>query len=113
MVTNEENDIYMDGTNDIAVSYEKEALAECIDSLIRCQLGEVQYNNKIGIPYFETVFSFGLSKAKLWESYVIEAIESFEDVISVRSFEYKVDNGKIKYEALIQTRFGDVSLGDT
>jgi len=83
-------DIYMDvSTNQLAMSYDKEAYANIIEDSLRTLEGELQLDTEGGIPYLRTVFE-SLDKIPIWMFYVRKRVMSFDfvkDGVSLVTFE--------------------------
>ena len=108
--TDENNDVFLDGTHNIALCEGVEAIAQVIENVVRCQKGELQLDIERGIPYFETVFSSGIADIDIWKSYMIDAIENVSGVNSVVSFDITITGDVLKYVAEIDTIYGTATI---
>lgn len=106
---NQNNDIYVDTSGNIAMGKDKYALSDICKNKVLTTLGEPEYNQTAGIPYFETVFC-DTPKIDLFQTAVIETIEQTDNVNRVTNFDYDQDNGVLSYSLIINTDFGDIQL---
>lgn len=106
---NQNNDIYVDTSGNIAMGKDKYALSDICKNKVLTTLGEPEYNQSAGIPYFETVFC-DTPKIDLFQTAVIETIEQTDNVNRVTSFDYNQDNGVLSYSLIINSDFGDIQL---
>ena len=106
---NQNNDIYVDTSGNIAMGKDKYALSDICKNKVLTTLGEPEYNQTAGIPYFETVFC-DTPKIDLFQTAVIETIEQTDNVNRVTNFDYDQNNGVLSYSLIINTDFGDIQL---
>lgn len=106
---NQNNDIYVDTSGNIAMGKDKYALSDICKNKVLTTLGEPEYNQTAGIPYFETVFC-DTPKIDLFQTAVIETIEQTDNVNRVTNFDYDQDNGVLSYSLIINSDFGDIQL---
>lgn len=109
ITTNEINDFYIDSRGNIATSEDIEALANVSKNKVLTNLGEPEYNQQDGIPYFETIFT-DTPKIDLFQAAVVKSIESLDDVQRVSNFEYTVNNGVFSYSLIEKTSYGDIQI---
>lgn len=109
IATNENNDLYIDSSGNLAVSYDIYALSNVIKNKALTTLGEPQYNIQDGIPYFETIFT-DTPSIDLYQAKLIKDIENTENTERVVSFEYTDSNGILNYKATIQSTYGEIEL---
>lgn len=107
--TNENNDIFIDSTGNIATSEDIQALANVSKNKALTTLGEPEYNQLDGIPYFETIFT-DTPKIDLFQAAMINSMESQEEVQRVSNFEYTVNNGVFSYSLIEKTTYGDITI---
>lgn len=107
--TNENNDIFIDSTGNIATSEDIQALANVSKNKALTTLGEPEYNQLDGIPYFETIFT-DTPKIDLFQAAMINSMESQDEVQRVSNFEYTVNNGVFSYSLTEKTTYGDISI---
>lgn len=105
------NDLYLDSGNNIAFVSNLEALKHVVENVVRTQFGELQLNSTKGIPYFETIFS-SRTNVDYWKAYMIDAIESVDNVDSCELFEIDIseDTQILTYRAYIKSTFGEFSI---
>jgi len=106
----EYNDIAI-RNRDFAFSEGKHAYADIIAAAVLTVRGELIYNIRQGIPYFDTAFLSPIYLAS-WAADVQKRIKEFDFVEDIKSFEYDFDPdaGKVKYTASIQTDAGLVTV---
>ena len=109
LATNENNDLYVDASGNLGVSNDIYALSNVIKNKALTTLGEPQYNQQNGIPYFETIFT-DTPSIDLYQAKLINDIENTENVERVVSFNYTDNNGILNYTVTIQTAYGDITL---
>lgn len=109
IATDENNDIYLDEFGNLAVLTGIEAVAQVCRNKILTAYGELVYDTTAGIPYFETIFN-DPPNIELFQNAVVEDLETMEDVVAVKSFEYSVNTDVLSYAAVIQTIYGDLKL---
>lgn len=107
--TNENNDIFTDTTGNISTSENISALANISKNKVLTTLGEPEYNQLDGIPYFETIFT-DTPKIDLFQAAVVDALESLDGVQRVSNFEYTQNNGVFSYSLLETTTYGNITL---
>ena len=109
IATNENNDIYINSSGNISTSQDIFALANISKNKALTTLGEPEFNQLEGIPYFETVFA-DTPKIDLFQAALFTAIESLEGVKRVLSFDYEQKNNIFSYTLKEQTQYGDIIL---
>ena len=107
--TNENNDIFLDSSGNIATSTDINALANVSKNKVLTTLGEPEYNQLDGIPYFETIFT-DTPKIDLFQAAVIDTLESLNEVQRVTNFDYEQNNGVFSYSLIEKTIYGDIEL---
>lgn len=107
--TNENNDIFLDSSGNIATSTDINALANVSKNKVLTTLGEPEYNQLDGIPYFETIFT-DTPKIDLFQATVIDTLESLDEVQRVTNFDYEQNNGVFSYSLIEKTTYGDIQL---
>lgn len=107
--TNENNDIFLDSSGNIATSTDINALANVSKNKVLTTLGEPEYNQLDGIPYFETIFT-DTPKIDLFQAAVIDTLESLDEVQRVTNFDYEQNNGVFSYSLIEKTTYGDIEL---
>lgn len=106
------SDISIDG-GDFKIATGKYAYAVILKDAICTCLGEIQLNENLGIPYFETIFrSVGMED--VWRYYVKQQIRAFDFVKSLDSMNVNIDCEKktLSYTATISTDLGVVEISN-
>jgi hypothetical protein len=109
ILTDSNNDIYIDSSGNIAMDIDIVALGNVAKNKVLTTLGEPQYNQLAGIPYFETVFCDNPQIA-LFQTAVIQSIKTVDNVLNVTDFNYKQNNNILSYSLTINSIFGDIQL---
>lgn len=105
---NDNNDIYIDKSGNLAIKKDLEAMGDVFVNKTQTLKNELLYSDK-GIDYFNTIFS-SPSYPDLFQNELTNQIENTESTISVDDFEGEIKDGMYKYQAKIQTEFGEVYL---
>ena len=106
---NQNNDIYIDTSGNIAIKNDIEALADISKNKVLTTLGEPEYNQLEGIPYFDTIFCDN-PKIDLFQAAIIQTLKDTENVSDVNNFNYTQNKGVFSYSVTINSDFGDVQL---
>ena len=109
ITTNKNNDIFVDATGNLATKNDIEALANVSVHTVLTALGEPEFNQTDGIPYFQTIFT-DTPQIELFQAAIISALESLESVQRVSDFEYTQNNGVFSYSLKEHTIYGDIVL---
>ena len=109
IATNSDNDIYRDVSGNLAMLTDIKALANVSKNVVLTTLGEPQYDQQNGIPYFETIFT-DTPKIDLFQAAQVDALEKLADVNRVSNYEYTQENGIYSYSLIEHTTFGDIQL---
>ena len=107
--TDENNDIFINTSGNIATSEDITALANVSKNKALTNLGEPQFNQLEGIPYFETIFT-DTPKIDLFQASMVNAMAQLEYVNRVSDFEYSINNDIFSYSLLEHTDFGDIQI---
>ena len=105
----ENNDIFLDGLNNIGSAEDAEALASIVMHRQRTVLGELRYNTSAGIPYFTTVFATP-PDLRMFEAFIIADTQTIPGVIGVDSFNVSVRDNTVKFDMRINTEFGRIAV---
>ena len=109
IATNSDNDIYIDSNGDFALLTDINALANISRNVVLTNLGEPEFNQQDGIPYFETVFT-DTPKIDLLQAAQVATLERLENVNRVSNYEYNQENGIYSYSLIEHTTFGDIII---
>ena len=109
IATNSDNDIYIDSNGNLALLTDINALANISRNVVLTNLGEPEFNQQDGIPYFETIFT-DTPKIDLLQAAQVAALKKLEDVNRVSNYEYNQSNGVYSYSLIEHTTFGDIQL---
>lgn len=109
-LTDANNDLYIDGTNGLAMGSDLTALVQAVQNTVNTLKGEIQLDTTLGVPYFETVFNQQSPDISVWESYMIEEVEKLDGVERVNSITTRVANNTLTYEMNILTIYGGATV---
>ena len=109
LAINSDNDIYLDGSGNLAVKSGLKAMADIIVNKIQTNRGELMYNGGKGIDYFNTIFS-SPCYPDLFQNQLISEIEETDAVQQVSSYDYKTENGVYSYTVKIMTDYGEAVI---
>lgn len=102
---NNDNDIYLNDSGNIALLSGIEAVADACRTISRAQLGEMVLTASQGIPNFQTVW-IGVPNLRLWQSYLKNAIINVDGVQEIKNLEYETKENVLSYIITIKTTFG-------
>lgn len=104
---NSDNDIYIGNDGNLSISEDLQAIIYVCENKAKTRLGEMIFEIKSGIPYFETVFSEpkNLEKFKFALRTALENTTGVLKVVEI-SLEESPDKNILNYTATIVTQFG-------
>lgn len=105
LAVNSNNDIFVTGSNRLAIVTDLDAVLQNCEHVMRAQLGEMIFARQRGIDYLNNVFN-GNPNFLIFESQARNAILSVSEVISISNFSAAIVNDRLEYSATIQTTFG-------
>lgn len=101
LATNENNDIFLNASGNLAMAEGKEAMANIATNKVRTLYKETPLDQQAGIPYFDVVFNrFDID---LFKQFLFQEIETIEGVRGAGDFSYSTDNNVLKYQATFTT----------
>lgn len=106
---NQDNDIYLDTSGNLAITLDINALADISKNKVLTNLGEPEYNVLNGIPYFDTIFT-DTPKIDLFQAAIIETLEKTDEIERISNFDYKQDDGVFSYSLIEHTTYGEINL---
>lgn len=106
---NSNNDIYLDGNNNIAMKKDINAIADIVLNKVRTNLGELQFNIDLGIPYFTTIFT-STPNFDLWQKFVEDSALSLDNVTEIVDFNKTIQNNTLTYSMTINTNLGVITV---
>lgn len=106
---NSNNDIYLDGNNNIAMKKDINAIADIVLNKVRTNLGELQFNIDLGIPYFTTIFT-STPNFDLWQKFVEDSTLSLNNVTEIVDFNKTIQNNTLTYSMTINTNLGVITV---
>ena len=106
---NENNDIFLDGNNHLAISRGQQAVLEQVEHAVKTLRGEMPFAADRGLPNFETIWS-GSPNLLQFEFYWRQAVNRIADVVRIERFSARIVNNELIYEATIVTTFGTESV---
>lgn len=105
----ENNDIFLDNSNNLAVKTDLEAMGDIFINKSQTVLGELLYNTEKGIDFFNTIFS-SPTYPDLFQNEVITQLEDTDETQKVTGFAGSISDRVYNYSVDIQTSWGKVSL---
>jgi hypothetical protein len=102
---NSNNDLYVGDNNQLVVLTDIDATLQVCKSVVEVQRGNLKYAANRGIPLNTVVFS-GKANELQFRYYAIEQIQGVTGVVSVNSFDTRIEDNTLFYEAEIQTVYG-------
>ena len=109
IATNENNDIYLDQNNKLAIVEGKAAIANVAKNRVCTLRGEHQYNLTEGIPYFDVLFGFR-PNVDLFKFFLQREFLNVQNVHAVESLKTKIEGDVLTYTAELQTSEGVVEI---
>lgn len=109
LAINDENDIYIDGANNIALVTGQTAVKQAAQTTSRAQLGEMILFTTQGMPALQNVFNANPNLA-VYQAAVVAAIEQIYGVISVQSIVFTKTETVLSYIAVIQSIYGELTI---
>lgn len=104
-LTDQQNDLYLDADGNIAMGRDIVAVMSVCDAVAETTRGECVFDVELGLPNFETVWN-GVPNIPQWETAYRANIMAIDNVAEVVSLDTVVEDGQLKYEAVISTTFG-------
>lgn len=113
---NENNDMYMDETNNIAIfsgqtsnKNGQTAIEQAAKTATLAQLTEMILFTTQGMPALQQVF-VGSPNYSLYQTALVAAIENIDDVVSVTSLVLSATGGIMSYTATVETIYGTMVI---
>lgn len=108
--TDDNNDLFINGSNNIAMSSDLTALAKVIEQTIQTMFGELVLFGDSGTPNFALIWNGNPNLAQYNASLrsTIMSCDGVLDVVALNSF---VNDGVLFYNATIKTIYGEATLG--
>lgn len=103
------NDLFLDGSGNIALAYDLDAVLFACKAAAETLLGECVYQTNIGIDYFNLVWS-GSPNLRKFENALIAQLQSVANVTSVVNVSVTMTNNILNYSAVILTTFGQGNI---
>ena len=106
---NNNNDIYLTPSGNLAVKEDIEAMGDILVNKSQTVRGELQFDTEEGIDFMNTIFK-SPSEPELFQAELIEQLENTDGVRNVYSYTSSVDNNVYSYTADIITDYGNITL---
>ena len=107
--TEDTNDIYLDGNGNLAILTGAEAIASQCLCACRTLQGEIGSNMNQGVPYMDLLYS-QQPKLDLLRLYLMNIVNNSEDVVSIKNFNFELNNNQLQYNIEISTVYGDTII---
>lgn len=109
ILTNDNNDIYLDAGDNLAIGEGLKAGANVSKNAILVNYGECEFNTDVGVPYFETIFN-DFPLIDLFQAAIIRVLENLPFVQRTSNFEYEINNNTFSYTVTEKTDLGDITI---
>lgn len=106
---NGNNDIHLGNDGNLSIVSGERASEKRCEHYAKALRGEMLHKLDLGIPYWKTTFG-RQADIPLFESVFRDRMRELDDVISVVSFSASLTNNTLKYTAVIQTIYGEITL---
>lgn len=103
-------DLHLDGSGNLAVATGQRAAAQVCANFVRATRGEMMYKVNKGMPYFDTVFGANANLTQFEAAFRRRIKEVPFANARVLDFDARLEDGTVKYAAVIETDFGEVRL---
>lgn len=107
--TDNNNDLFLDDSNDIVVITDLEACTQDVRSQTLMRTGENIYNRREGVDYFQYVFTPQQNYDEARKS-LATAILASPDVISIEQLTVTIAGDVFNYEARVLTLHGPMTV---
>lgn len=108
--TNSNNDVCLNSSNSLSVASGIDAVKASCEYAVKTIMGELILQGDSGVPNFQLIWN-GNPNIPQAENAIRETLLKVENVTGVSAVEAFVDGDVFKYNAAINTTFGEVSLG--
>lgn len=105
----ENNDLVIGGDGNLRIVSDQQAAMIVCEQFARAARNEMIHRMNQGMPFFTVAFGEGSNLAQ-YEAAFRNRMRQIPQVIAVRSFNARLVDGTLRYDAEIQTRFGNVRL---
>lgn len=106
---NDQNDIYMDGFNSLAIATGDTAVQQAAKTATLAQLEEMILFTLMGMPARQAVW-VGSPNYSIYQAAVVAAIQSIYGVNSVTSITVSQAGDTLTYVAVIDTIYGELTI---
>lgn len=106
---NSNNDIHLGNDGNLSIVSGERASEKRCEHYAKALRGEMLHKLDLGIPYWKTTFG-RQADIPLFESAFRDRMRELDDVISVLSFSASLVDNALKYTAVIQTIYGEITL---
>lgn len=103
------NDLTLDGEGNLSIARDQRAAMFVCEQYARAAREEMIHKMQQGMPFFTTAFGEGSNLAQ-YEAAFRRRMSQIPQVIAVRSFDARIVESVLRYDAVIATEFGDVRL---
>lgn len=105
---NATNDIFVGPDGNLAMVSDIDAVEQDCLTAMKSQLGEMQYNLPLGLPYFDDIWQS--QNFVKWEGAARAMLANINGVVSVRSFDITINADNFNYKATIETVYSQTLL---
>lgn len=104
-------DIFVNESGNFVFLNDIEAVAEVTEAYVRTARNEMIHKMTKGMPYFESIFA-GVASIPQFEASFRARMKEIPEVRAVTQFRAYFEDGVIKYDATIQTIYGEARLSN-
>lgn len=108
IATNEQNDIFVNNSGNLAISEGLQARANIATNKTRTVYGEVPLAAQAGIPFFDVIFN--KFQPQLFEQFLRQTLLETPGAIEVRQYNYTISGGVLTYSAVLVTEEGEANI---
>lgn len=109
--TDKNNDFYLDENGNIAMATGQDAIKFVCEQITRTLQGELIYHTDEGLPYVDSIWSNKASQLR-FQAALRAALEDVPEVIEVNSISTELEKDVFKYEVVLRTVYGQVTIFD-
>ena len=97
IATNDKNDIFVNPSGNLELASGSQSAMQTVRHAVLTNLGELPFNKKAGVAYFDTVFC-DMQDLEAFQQSVQNAAEQVEEVQSVDEFLMQNQEGVLRYQ---------------
>lgn len=110
LAVDENNDIYLDANGNIALVYDLEAVRQDCDHAAKTLLGDLIFNQDLGIPYLQTVFTPPINLTQFEAALRDNLLGVNSAITQVLSVSINQNGDVLNYVAQIASIYGEFEI---